>query len=358
MKTGFNFILIFTLSLLFLFASCREEEIEFIETPPENALAANSTIANLLQRTVTKDGSKDNIIDYANCFTIKLPVDVAANTVALNLNSENDYARVESIFDEEYDDIDDLIISFPITIIKSDFSEVVVNSMSELNTHAMNCNGENILDDDIECIDIMYPISTSIFNTNNELISSELFSNDNELYHFIENISTSDIISMDFPISVRLSDATEMETNSLQELETIIQNSQNDCDEDDDYDYNDDDCNTCTPELLANYLTNCPDWNVEKLKRDFIDYNDIYDGYDFNFFTDGTLSVYWSSITVYGTWATIGTGNNITLTINVLSLPLCNNNWHLQEIIETGNETKMDLRVDNDDRLKYINPCN
>lgn len=357
MKATIRFILVFLFSSVLLFTSCRKEETELIETPPEDTLEANSTLANLMQRTASNDGSNDNILDLANCFNIKLPVTVTANSINVNVNEISDYYQVESIFDEEYDDNDALDIAFPITIIKSDFSELTVNSMSELTAMAATCNGENIIDNDIECIDFIYPISASLFNTNNELLSTEVFSTDNELYSFIDTIVPEDIVTINFPISVELFDESQFQINSMSELQDIIEDEQDSCDEDDDFDYNDDDCDNCTPELLEDFLTGCGNWRVDKLKKSSVNYDTAYEGYDFNFFTDGTLSVFWNTTTVYGTWSISGTGNNMTVLIDIPALPLCNNNWDLQEINNTG-LTKIDFRINTVDRLRYRNTCN
>lgn len=349
--------------ILFLFAisvftSCRKEEVVSINPSEEETLDPNSNVADLMLRTVTKDGSNDNILDYANCFTIKLPTTVTANSITIDILTVNDYDLVESIFDEFDEDTDNLTLSFPVTIIRTDFSEIIVNNLSELNDYAVNCNGENIADSDIECLDFVYPIFASTFNTINELISSDTFSNDNELFAFLENMSSADIITIDFPISLMLYDDSQISVSSLSELESAILNFQGDCDEDDDFDYNDDDCNHCTQDLLSDYLTGCTDWHVDKLKRDDVNYDDAYEGYDFNFFIDGTVSAFWSGFTVYGTWETTGSANDITVIIDIPSLPLCNNNWHLQEIDENEEGNKIDLRLSNANRLRYENPCN
>ena len=350
--------IIIILSVLSVFTSCRQEEIISINPPVEETLDPNSNVADLMLRTVTSDGSNDNILDYANCFKIKLPTTVIANATAITINTESDYDSVESIFDEFDEDTDNLSLSFPITIILADFSEVIINNTSEFNDYAMDCNGENVSDYDIECIDFIYPITSSIFNTSNELISSETFANDKELFVFIENISASDIISIDFPLSVRLYDGSQISINTLSALETAILNAQGGCDEDDDFDYNDDDCNQCTQDLLSDYLTSCTDWIVNKLKRDSVNYDDYYDGYTFNFLNDGTVSAYSGGSTVYGTWESTGTANDIVVTIDIPSLPLCNNNWHLQEIDENDDDTKIDLRLSDANRLRYENTCN
>ncbi len=347
--------------LMFAFVlnlSCRTEEIEFEQAPPEETLIPNSQVANLMQRVAMNDGSNDNIIDYANCFNIQLPVTVTANGVQLVITSPTDYDLIESIFDEFDNDIDTIVIEFPITIILNDFTSVAINSINELYTYASNCNGENEFDDDIECIDFEYPITASIFNTNNELITSITLTDDEQMYNFIDDINDNDIVTIIFPIMVVISDGTSITINNLNELQNTIENYGDDCDEDDDYDYNDDDCNNCSPLQLIDLLTNCSDWTVDKLERNDIDYDNVYDGYLFNFFTDGSISVSWNITTVYGTWSASGTGNNITVDINIPSLQYCNLNWNLHEIQESPGETKIDLRVGGDDRMRYESNCN
>ncbi|RKE94994.1 hypothetical protein [Ichthyenterobacterium magnum] len=341
-----------------MFSSCRKEEMELIQAPDEDTVEANSNIASLLQRTALNDGSEDNIIDSANCLNVKLPTTVTANNEELIINSSSDYYSIEYIFDETDDDVDVLDIQFPITIIQADFTEIVINSITALHNYASNCNGENEIDDDIECIDFQYPFSASVFDINTELFSTETFTNDNQLYTFITTINDSNIVTLNFPITLIHSDQSQVIVNTLNELESSIENAQNNCNEDDDYDYNDDDCNTCTPSQIEAILINCPNWHVDKLKRNDTNYDSAYEGYDFNFFNDGTLSVFWSSITVYGTWIISGTGNNITVIIDIPSLPLCNNNWRLQEAGENNDESRINFVVGDNDRLRYRNNCN
>ncbi|TYA57307.1 hypothetical protein [Formosa maritima] len=338
--------------------SCRTEETELIEAPAEETILPNSSIANLMQRTASNDGSVDNIIDYANCFTAQLPISVTVNGVQLTINNTNDYDAIETIFDEFDDDSDTITIGFPITIVFEDYSEVTVSNSSELMTYANNCLGENVMDDDIECLDFIYPISASIFNINNELIDTIYLNNDYELYYFIDNINSSDIVSLNFPITVTLFNGSQLVISSLTELESTLINFTNTCDEDDDYDYNDDDCNNCTPSELESILTNCSNWIVDKLERNGNDYDDYYEDYIFNFFSDGSIVVEYNGDTDYGTWIASGTGNNIEVIVNIPDLPYCNNTWRLHEIEQYSGETKVDFRVGGDDRLRYESTCN
>src|SRR5690606_466723 len=115
---------------------------------------------------------------------------------------------------------------------------------------------------------------------------------------------------------------------------------------------------TCTPLEFTNILTQCTDWSVDKLKRNDNDYEDYYIGYTFNFMADGSLISQYLGNTYPGTWTTDGAGNNITVTINIPSLPYCNSDyWILHEIETYSGETKIDLR-DSDDRFRLESNCN
>ena len=350
-------IALILLLLITVCLSCRQEEMELIEPPVEENLVPNSTVAILMQRVSINDGSNDNIIDYANCFNIQLPITVTANGVVINVNSASNYDDIEAVFDASDDDTDYLDISYPITITLANFTEVVISNVSELGAFASTCNGENESDDDIECLDFVYPITASVFNTNNELIETVSISSDSEMFNFIQNIDSNDIITVNFPITVFLSDGTQLVINDLSTLESTIVNFSDVCDEDDDFDYNDDDCNNCTPNQIEDILTSCSNWIVDKLERNDIDYDDVYNNYFFNFFTDGSIVVDYPGGTDYGTWSTSGSGNNIVVVINIPDLTLCNNNWFLHEIQQIPGETKVDLRVGGDDRMRYESSC-
>ncbi len=338
--------------------SCRTEETEFIQTPEDETLVANSNIALLIQRTASNDGSFDNIIDRANCFDIKFPYSVTINSEEITLNSNTDFSTVECVFDQSDDDTDTLDIMFPINIVLADFSEVLITNAVEFNAYNANCNGENVTDNDIECLDFQYPIEASTFNSNSELLETINIENDNQLYAFIGAIDENDITTIDFPISVTLTDNSEVSINNFNELQTTIENAINTCDEDDDYDYNEDDCDDCTKIEIENLLTSCSDWNVNTLRRESnTNYDTLYNNYNFNFFNDGSLSVFWNTTTVYGTWTVNGSGNNIEVIIDIPALPLCNNNWILREVKNCSVETEVDMRV-GIDRIQYVKNCN
>lgn len=349
-------ILLLVLGVVFTMTSCRTEDDLAIDPPVEETIEANSTIANLMSRTASNDGSSDNIIDNASCLSVQLPVTVTVNGIEITINDEDGYEDIEDIIDLFDDDVDSVVISYPITVVLTDFSEVVVNSDSELAALTTNCVGENEDDDDIECIDFQYPITASVFDENNDLINSITINNDNDMYDFIDDLDEFAAVTINFPITVIFPDGTTQTINSIQELENAIEIADDSCDEDDDNDFDDDDCDNCSTNDLETIFADCSEWTVDKLERNDNDLEDNYVGYVFEFNSDGTILVTQGSNTFNGTWEASGTGNNISVIVNVTGLTDFNDTWNLHEIEQDDDEVEVDLRL-GDDRLRFESDC-
>lgn len=357
MKKTLKLLSAITVCLAILLSSCRSEENELIESPQDETLEANSRVANLLQRTAQNDGSEDNIIDNASCFDIDLPVTVNVNGLEIIVDSEDDLELIEDIFDEFDDDEDELEIFFPITIVLADFTEVTIEDIDQLEDFAEACGDENEYDDDLECADIQYPISASIFDTNNELIGTLEINDDEELYLFIDDLEDTQIVTIGFPIIVVLSDGTEVEAANLDQLEEILDDAEDDCDEDDDNDYNDDDCEYCTVGLLLDALVSCDDWYVDELERNDTDLQDEYDGFFFSFTEDGTIIVTDGVDEFEGSWSAEGDGEELFMIIDIPQLPDFNAVWLVNEIEFEDDSPEIDLEIGDDDELEFKSDC-
>lgn len=341
------------LSIVLLNLSCRQED-EPIEIGERNSLA-DSGVGNLLERTALNDGSIDNIIDRSNCFTVQLPVMVNVNGTEILVETVQNYANIESIFDTSDDDVDVLVIQFPITIILSDFTQVDITNQAEFDTFSASCNEENVADDDIECLDIQYPIMASIFNSTTEDFDTISITSDLQLYNFLDDLKSDDIVDIEFPLNVILVNGSEVAIGNLMELEEVINEAKDSCDEDDDFDFNDDDCNNCSTNQLADLLTGCTNWTVDKLERNDNDLEDNYVGYQFNFASDGTLTAVSNDNSFSGTWESNGSANNIVVAVAITNLSDFNANWNLHEIEQNG-EKRVDLRF-GEDRLRFEGNC-
>ena len=138
---------------------------------------------------------------------------------------------------------------------------------------------------------------------------------------------------------------------------TIDDDSNDGSNDDSSDDSNDDDCNSCTISQLTDVLTACSNWFVEKLERNDNNLEDDYNGYDFNFDVDGTVTVTSGSSTYPGTWIANGSGNNIQVVLTITDLMDIEDTWTLHEIELANGESQVDLRIDGNDRLRFRNNC-
>jgi hypothetical protein len=345
-------ILLFLSLLTALFMSCQTEVSEIIQPSQDEALQANTTVANLVQKTATKDGSKDNIIDNASCISVQLPVTVNVNGLEIIIDSEEDFDVIEAIFDASDDDFDTLDIIFPIVIILSDFSEINIDNADELKSFVDQCEDENEFDDDIECIDFIYPITLSIFDSENQLAETVTVSNDEDFYHLIDEIEDYFIVQINFPITLELYDGTYLTINDMEELENTIDQADGKCDEDDDNDYNDDDCYDCTEEQIKDLLVLCS-WEVDKIIVNNTDNTEQYKNFLFTFFEDGTVKAKAEFNEIIGNWTVDSSVNEILVKLEFENLLDFSFDWVLYEI-EDDNE--IDLRFE-DNRLKFEKKC-
>ncbi|TVZ57594.1 hypothetical protein NA63_0079 [Flavobacteriaceae bacterium MAR_2010_105] len=327
MKTKLNLLFVLPFFALTMFTSCQDEVIEITEPDAQETFVAESNVANLMARTSTNDGSYDNIIDGSQEFSVNLPITVIVNGMELTINSEDDFERIEEIFDEYEDDEDSLEIVFPITVTLRDYTEVVVNSRSELD--ALRHSTPNEEDDDIECIDFKYPLTISVYNANFQVIDVVTIENDRALFRFIRNLPGGVLASLNFPVTMIYHDGSTVEVHNNQELEAVITAAKDECDEDDDNDYNDDDF---TKERLDNLLTSCP-WIVHDIRRNNTDLAHDYREYLMVFREDGVVKVRArNGDMLTGTWSTRVTNHGAKITLDFDTLVDFTLEWFVYEI--------------------------
>ena len=343
-----------TLVFLLVLSGCRKEEYRFEQTPNQEPLVKTSVVANLMQRTALKDGSHDNIIDQASCFTVKLPVDLVVNGNPVTINTPDDYNAIKAIFDESDSDDDTLVISYPITIILENFTEVIINSESELNTYKNMCGDENEEDEDIECIDFDYPITFTTYNTLLDKLNTISIDSDKALYEFINDIEDYLIVNIEFPITLTLFDGTFVTINNLDELQLEIENVVNECDEDDDFNFEDDDDNQAEEDFIA-LITQC-EWTIYELEINEQHQESQFDGYTFIFYEDGTATATNSTGTIYtGVWGTT-LSSGLRFTIQFDEFSIISHTWRLKEINPEDDGTQIDFKY-GEDEMKLKQTC-
>lgn len=330
MKTKMRTLLLLPFFALLLFTSCQDEVTDITPPSEAEALTANSELTTFIGATAKMDGSKDNIIDKANCLSVELPVTVIANGLEITVDSTEDYKVIKAIFNEFDDDDDNLEIIFPITVIMSDYTEVTIENRDALEDLINECKGENEEDDDIECIDFQYPISFSIYNTQFQVIDVVTIESDRQLYLFINRVKQGEVFaSLNFPVTMELADSSTIEVNNNLELHNTIREAKDICNEDDDNNYNDDDF---TQDRLEELLKTCP-WVVYEVNRNLDNLTDIYLEYVMVFKEDGVVKVHKRGGDVLtGAWSTRVTDNGVALKLEFDTLVDFTLEWFVYEI--------------------------
>ncbi|MDN5203905.1 hypothetical protein QQ008_21110 [Fulvivirgaceae bacterium BMA10] len=344
-----DLIMLFVFFTLLAVSACQKEVNEITEPPPEEVLDPDSAVVSLIRQTTLLDGSGDNILDGSSCIKIVLPVTVEIKGIEIILDSEEDFEIIEEIFDEFENDIDELSFLFPISIVLADHTELRIENEDELEDIIKDCV-ENGDDDDIECIDFKYPFSVSVFNTNNQVADVITFENDKQLHDFLEALEKEDLVAINFPITLILSDSTEIVVNSNDALEDVIEDAIDDCDEDDDNDHNDDDADDTE---LRKVLIDGK-WVITQF-FDGADETSLFENFTFKFNENGTVVVWNDSKELVGEWESDGDDGTLELELDFdddSPFDELNEDWDLIEF--DGSIIRLKHKDDNDDVVDLL----
>jgi len=319
------------LAFALTFTACSNEEPLELLQEDNQTLTSSSTTSQLISRMVSNDGSYDNIIDGSSCFDIRFPYTVMANGLEVTIDSVEDLKIIEELFDAIDSDDDVLDIIFPITITKADYTEITINNSEDLRELAAQCV-EGGGDDDIECIDVIYPVTLFTYNPNLEQTGTVTVESDKEMRRFFAGLDETELISIEFPVMFEKFDGTKVTVNSNEELADAIERAKEICDEDDDNDHNDDDF---TEERLELLLVECP-WLVKELQRSNLPQGvvaDEYADYLLNFKEDGTVTaVDREGMMLEGEWETTVSDYRVKLTLEFEFIAAFSLEWFVYEI--------------------------
>ncbi len=304
------------LVMSFVLFSCQKEVSEFIDTTPGDTIIANSVLATLLQNASQNSGSIDDFIDSTPCSSIQFPYQVIINGQTITITDLSDLASIGNTTSP-------ITIVFPITVVFEDFSTRLVNNQQELDALVILCQS---LDNSINCIDIVYPITFFIFNANNEQTGTVVISSDAQLFVFLTTLEDGVFLAIDFPITIILSDGSSVVVTNNNQLQDLIQNC---------IDIIIDD-SPLPIDLETILITDS--WFVSFFFDDQDETSD-FAGYEFIFHTDGTASAILGANTTTGTWFVNTTsGGQLKLNLNFgLNFPLdeLDEDW---KVIEFSNE--------------------
>lgn len=328
---------VIVLTMVCFFVISCQEEIDIIEGTDPNGNNDtnnfNSETTDFFRRISMHDGSYDDVMDSNFCSSVVLPVSLTANNIPLLIESTADLVLIENVFNQSSIDEDVIVFDFPIQVMNYDYTIQTIASEIELALLRSDCN-ELILNEQapITCVDFIYDLGFSIFNSNLNQSTILSVSSDFDLFNFIENLSVDEFYSAQYPIEVVVSGMQNTFINSDQELESTIlnclsnQQSQN-------------------PSVDLNLILTNTIWEVTSLVDNGVDITSSISGYEFDFENDFTIVVSHSILpipNVNGIWSSNYLNNVTSLNLNLNNDPvlnLLNKDWEVTAV--TNNQINL-----------------
>ncbi len=328
--------------LFFSFGSCQKEEETIIQDDTES-FVNNSPIAGLLARTSQNPTSNDNVLDNSSCFSVQLPVTVIVNGQQITVTEGADYQTIQEAIDEFSTDDDLINFVYPITIIYQNFQTQVLQDADDLDEALDEC-GEDDGFDEIDCITLVYPITISVYDSNNQLANTVTITNNSNLFNFLTNLTNNVYATINYPISAVNSSGQTIVINSNNELENFIEDGIDDCDDDNSGSGNSE--STLVQTLIVG------SWHVSYAVYDETVETNYYNGYNFTFNSNEVVFAQRNSSTVEGDWDIDDENGYLRLSLNFdeSSLENLETNWRVIEFTPTI----IRLKDQNSDSTDYL----
>lgn len=317
--------LLLILALSFALTNCQKEEEEIItDTPPTESIVMGSPLAGLISRNSQSPTACDNVLDNTSCFRVVLPVTVTVNGNQVTVTSEDDYQTVQDLIDNTSGN-DIVYFSYPITIQYQNFTTEVINDWNELDDAIDDCDDDDGLDE-IDCVFINYPIVINVYNTSTQTSNTVTIQNNTQLYNFINGLTSGVIAAIVYPISATNSGGQNVVINNNSELESFLEDSIDDCD---------DDGGTWNPSFTTILTTG--NWYVSYYEEDGDVETSDYNGFNFTYFANSNVEATKNSVTTLGTWSTYIDGgyNKIELVFDNPELDELEEDWLILEYNQT-----------------------
>ena len=221
-----NFKALTTILLVsvFGFVGC-QSEINSEQGQNPNTNSKNSTTTNNLKRTSMYDGSFDDFLDGNSCSSIILPTTAVVNGSRISIFSQFDYQQVIRILAQSNSNQDVISLQFPLSVRLSNYTEVLINNQNEYNALKSTCNQtEASSQDAIKCTNINFPITILTYSLNLQQTGSIVITSEQQLYAYMNSISSTELYQVSYPISIKFSNGTTATINSDSELQSSIDN--------------------------------------------------------------------------------------------------------------------------------------
>jgi hypothetical protein len=306
-------------AFLFLLFSCQSEADEQTNNA-QGTITSVSPLTTYLQRVAMVKTVQDNVIDGSSYCTIKLPYTVTVNNEQIAVNTTADYQKVIDNINANANDDDIVKIDFPVTMVYYNYIEKAIPNQADFDYLIDYWNLYPDLLSKINGLKINYPITINIYNSANQVASSQSIISDQAFFNFIKNLNESQYISLRYPISIAdYNDQAKSITNNL-EFENAIKYAIDYCPE-----------NNIVTLDFTETITN-GSWEIPYFFDDSVKTSN-YSGYSFVFKSDQTVVASNGSVTETGQWeSTVLYGvRKLKLNFSTELLGKLNFNWELFE---------------------------
>jgi len=205
--------LLLPLITVFLLVGCQKEEFKVQDNPNESILN-DPQLRAFLNSVSSHDGSVDNVIDNSDCFSIKFPFGLVVDGISHQMTTPEDLLPLTTA--------NSLVPEFPITLVLCDYSEFDVGSLGAWQDEIVSCHSGNYYDDVISCVDINYPIELKMFDANNTNFETITLEHDWDTYSTLASMNQTDLVTINYPISLQLQNGTQITVHSNDELKYEI----------------------------------------------------------------------------------------------------------------------------------------
>jgi hypothetical protein len=302
--------------------SCQKDEITESNSP--QSLTKSSTLSSLMARVSQSPTSKDNILDGTSCFAVVLPVSLTVNSSNVTVVDNNSYQTVRDIVDEYSSDDDVIHFNFPIRLKFADFHEVEVANQEAYESILENCGDDEGLHD-IACIDFNFPLVLKTYNSATQIPNTVSVSSNSQLYNFLNGLTANVVYNISYPVSMTSSSGSTVVYNSNSELQTGIENSIDDCDDE-----------GSGTELFSDLIVNGA-WKISSFIDGDEDETYHYTGYVFSFSSTGTSLAAATATSLNGNWSYYAEDNLSKLTLSYFgeTLDELEEDWQIIEFNST-----------------------
>ncbi len=207
------------LSLIFLLilSSCSKDNSDEI-TSESNEGVSPELVTNLANsaRTARSSNQDSDYLEDGQCFVMNYPYSISDGQTSTTINNDEE---LEAYF-ENLTSGATFSIDLPFSVTLADGNQQTISTFDEFYTLISDCI--NSIDSPDACFDLNFPLTALDMNGNEVTVNSE------------QDMFTVQLAGFVYPISVTLSDGTQVDINSAEDFDSLY----NDC-------YGIEDCDDC-----------------------------------------------------------------------------------------------------------------